>query len=145
MNMFRRIIKSALLLITILVSVSAMGDTDSKTYDGYNLVAPNFHTTTYLVDMDGNVVHYWLNDGSPAISAYLLENGNLLRTSTVDQLEQTSAEQNPPGARGGSAPMRFPCSAAPWPPSRPICCGKRSRQRQRQSWLTPPPIQRAAS
>ena len=78
---------------------------DSKTYDGYNLVAPNFHTTTYLVDMDGNVVHYWLNDGSPAISAYLLENGNLLRTSTVDQLEQPAAGQNARGGRGGFGGM----------------------------------------
>ncbi len=75
----------------------------SKTHDGYTLVAPNFHTTTYLIDMDGNIVHYWENDGTPAISAYLLENGNLLRTSTVDQLQQ----QSPPGDQGAAGSPAF--------------------------------------
>jgi len=105
MNMFKRILKSSLLIIAIALSGSVMSGTTNKTYDGYNLVAPNFHTTTYLVDMDGNVVHYWLNDGSPAISAYLLENGNLLRTSTVDQLEQPATGQNAPRGRGGFGGM----------------------------------------
>ena len=36
-------------------------------------------TTTYLIDMEGRVVHTWQSALTPAITAYLLENGNLLR------------------------------------------------------------------
>ncbi|EAQ78555.1 hypothetical protein DSM3645_26769 [Blastopirellula marina DSM 3645] len=46
---------------------------------GYSLIAPLNSTSTYLVDMDGRVVHQWKSDFTPALSAYLLENGHLLR------------------------------------------------------------------
>ena len=47
---------------------------------GYSLVAPMTSRTTYLIDMEGRVVHTWESDYTPALSAYLLENGHLLRT-----------------------------------------------------------------
>ncbi len=70
--MCKRIFQTSILLVFIIFPRVTLGVTDvnaSKTFDGYTLIAPNFHTTTYLIDMDGNVVHYWLNDETPAISA----------------------------------------------------------------------------
>ncbi len=34
---------------------------------------------TYLIDMEGHVVHTWKSNYPPALGAYLLENGELLR------------------------------------------------------------------
>ena len=48
-------------------------------YEGYSLVAPMNSTSTYLIDMDGRVVNEWKSGYTPALSAYLLENGHLLR------------------------------------------------------------------
>lgn len=102
--MFRKTFAAAIILSAMIVPAvvfSAGADKEGKTFDGYTLIAPAYHTTTYLVDMEGNVVHYWENDGTPALSAYLLENGNLLRTSTIDQTEKSSPEgQGTTGARG---------------------------------------------
>ena len=101
--MYKWFFQVAMWLAALALPMAGMGastETESNTFDGYTLVAPNFHTTTYLIDMDGNVVHYWLNDGTPALSAYLLENGNLLRTSTVAQQEQTPGAQGAPRGRG---------------------------------------------
>jgi hypothetical protein len=39
---------------------------------------------TYLIDMNGKVVRTWESECYPALSAYLLDNGHLLRTGTVD-------------------------------------------------------------
>jgi hypothetical protein len=47
----------------------------------YILLAPIRSTTTYLIDLDGQVVHEWQSRTTPALSVYLLPNGNLLRTS----------------------------------------------------------------
>jgi len=52
---------------------------DPRAFRGYSLIAPMNSTTTYLVDMDGLVVRSWKSEYSPAMSAYLLENGHLLR------------------------------------------------------------------
>ena len=47
---------------------------------GYTLIDSLMATTTYLVDMEGRVVRTWKSDCNPGASAYLLPNGNLLRT-----------------------------------------------------------------
>jgi hypothetical protein len=60
---------------------------------GYTLIASTNSTTTYLVDMQGRVVNSWKSDCLPGLSAYLLENGNLLRTGQVP---------NPPFFGGGT-------------------------------------------
>jgi Arylsulfotransferase (ASST) len=54
-----------------------------KTCQGYTLLAPANSTTTYLIDMEGRVVKTWQSDCKPGHSAYLLENGNLLRAGAV--------------------------------------------------------------
>ena len=50
----------------------------SNATDGYVLYAPSAGTVTYLMDMDGNIVHKW--DGEfNSMHAYLHENGHLFR------------------------------------------------------------------
>ena len=46
---------------------------------GYVLFNPNRSLTSYLVDLEGRVVHTWQSDYSPGGGAYLLDNGHLLR------------------------------------------------------------------
>ena len=53
-------------------------------YDGYTLFAPISYTETYLIDNCGKLIHSWSSDFKPALSAYLLENGTLLRTGKVN-------------------------------------------------------------
>ena len=47
----------------------------------YTLFAPQSSMTTYLLNYDKEIVHQWESDYLPGHSAYLLENGNLLRTA----------------------------------------------------------------
>ena len=56
---------------------------DSAAGVGYTLFAPILSTNTYLVDNKGRLVHSWHSSYRPGMSAYLLENGNLLRTADV--------------------------------------------------------------
>lgn len=48
-------------------------------FSGYTLFAPLKSNTTYLIDMEGAVVHTWESTLRPGNAAYLLENGHLLR------------------------------------------------------------------
>jgi hypothetical protein len=66
---------------------------DAKASPGYTLLAPTNSTTTYLIDLQGRVVQSWKSDCQPGLSAYLLENGNLLRTGQI---------RNPPFFGGGT-------------------------------------------
>ena len=66
---------------------------DPKASQGYTLLAPANSTNTYLIDMEGRVVNTWKSDCQPGLSAYLLENGHLLRTGQV---------RNPPFFGGGA-------------------------------------------
>ena len=52
----------------------------AKSYGGYTLFAPMVNCkTTYLIDMEGYVVHKWESEYTPGFYAMLLPNGNLLR------------------------------------------------------------------
>jgi hypothetical protein len=66
---------------------------DEKACKGYTLIASSNSTSTYLIDMEGHVVNTWKSDCAPGLAAYLLENGNLLRTGQV---------KNPPFFGGGA-------------------------------------------
>lgn len=58
----------------------------SKTYNGYTLYSPIIKCTeTYLIDMEGNVVHKWKSKYRPGLHAELLPNGNLLRAGQITQ------------------------------------------------------------
>jgi len=53
-------------------------------FEGYTLLAPLRSTTTYLIDMRGEVVHTWESEQPPCSSVYLLDNGHLLRPVRLD-------------------------------------------------------------
>jgi hypothetical protein len=55
---------------------------DAKAFQGYTLIAPLRSRFTLLIDMQGQVVHKWKADCFVALSAYLLENGHLLRSGS---------------------------------------------------------------
>ena len=54
---------------------------------GYTLFSPIPSNTTYLIDGKGRLVHQWTSPGEhrPALSAYLLPDGDLLRTANNAQ------------------------------------------------------------
>ena len=58
-----------------------VGDQETVS-NGYTLFAPIGQTDTYLIDSAESIVHSWSSDYSPALSAYLLEDGSLLRTAS---------------------------------------------------------------
>lgn len=55
-----------------------------NSYEGYTLLAPLSSTETYLINNCGQVINQWSSTYKPGASAYLLENGNLLRTGKID-------------------------------------------------------------
>ena len=48
-------------------------------FDGYNLVPPYFSKNTYLLNMEGEIVHTWKSDYLPGLYAMLQEDGTLVR------------------------------------------------------------------
>ena len=47
--------------------------------DGYNLFSPYFRNETYLINMEGEIVHTWKTDYPPGLFAHLMPNGDLVR------------------------------------------------------------------
>lgn len=56
---------------------------DPESFQGYTLFAPLRGSETLLLNMKGEVVHKWTSKHFPSNSAYLLHNGNLLRSGKV--------------------------------------------------------------
>ena len=56
-----------------------------KSTPGYTLFTPLGLYHTYLIDMDGNVVHQWDLPNDAGNYAYLLENGNLLAAIRTEE------------------------------------------------------------
>ncbi len=56
-------------------------------YQGYTLIAPLNSTMTYLIDMQGRVVHSWESRYTAGEDTYLLENGHLLRSAHLGENE----------------------------------------------------------
>lgn len=55
---------------------------DVRAWEGYTLFAPKHYTSTYLINNQGLLVHAWTGgENEPGQSAYLLENGHLLRAA----------------------------------------------------------------
>ena len=52
-------------------------------FDGYTLYTPLRSNLTYLLNMEGEIVHEWKSEHHPSNSAYLLPNGNLMRSAKV--------------------------------------------------------------
>jgi hypothetical protein len=68
-------------------------------YNGYTLFAPMTGTTTYLIDNCGEKVHSWNSAYKPGLSAYILEDGTLLRTRNTNNTTYTA------GGSGGGIEM----------------------------------------
>ena len=49
----------------------------------YVLFTPIQSNATYLMDLQGQLVHRWVADSTPACSVYLLENGQILRPRSL--------------------------------------------------------------
>ena len=62
-------------------SVSSQTNSE-KAFDGYTLFQSLFGSTTYLINMDGEVVHTWEMDTGAGFSTYFLDNGHLLRSAS---------------------------------------------------------------
>lgn len=76
-------------------TVGTLTNTGSS-YDGYTLFAPMSSTVTYLIDNCGQLVNSWSATNRPGLSAYLLEDGSLLRTKNLN-----NANFNSGGSAGG--------------------------------------------
>lgn len=63
--------------------VRAVGESwaADESYNGYTLYSPMISIDTFLINNSGGVVHSWRGIHKPALSVYLLENGNILRTA----------------------------------------------------------------
>lgn len=64
--------------------------TDQAT-DGYVLFSPGNSTQSYLMNMDGDVVHSWTGELSTLLHGYLLENGHLIRLERDDDFPTFAA------------------------------------------------------
>lgn len=60
---------------------------DAGAFQGYTLFSPLQSATTYLIDMNGAVVHSWKTSHGPGNSDHLLDNGHLLRSARMDDGE----------------------------------------------------------
>jgi len=58
---------------------------DNRVNHGYTLFSPMSSDTTYLIDIHGREVHSWESPGGyrPGLSAYLLDDGDILRTANL--------------------------------------------------------------
>ena len=58
---------------------------DDRVNSGYTLFSPMYSDTTYLIDIHGREVHSWESPGGyrPGLSAYLLDDGDVLRTANL--------------------------------------------------------------
>ncbi len=61
---------------------------DSRACEGYTLIAPLHSQDTFLIDLEGLAVKRWRSDWKPALSAYLLDDGSLLRSGALLPSEQ---------------------------------------------------------
>lgn len=60
---------------------------ETENLEGYVLFSPMTSTNTYLIDKCGEKVHEWTTSAyRPGLSAYLLEDGSLMRTGILDNV-----------------------------------------------------------
>jgi len=86
--------RSSLLIAVVVLCVSGLARAeqtvglflnDEASFDGYTLFTPLSSTATYLINNEGKLVHSWSSQHNAFGTAYLLENGDLLRVERVDQ------------------------------------------------------------
>jgi hypothetical protein len=79
-----------------LLGFSGQAIAQSRPSPGYTLIASLGSRDTFLIDLDGKVVHQWTSDYQPGNAVYLLDDGSLLRTGKVP-----NATFNARGGTGG--------------------------------------------
>ena len=62
------------------VNIISVFINDEEAFEGYTLFAPEYHTKTYLINNNGDIVNKWSSNYLQCADCYLLENGNLLRS-----------------------------------------------------------------
>jgi len=67
-------------------------------YEGYTLFSPISDTSTYLIDIEGKVIHKWTSDAIPGNSVYLTDEGKLIRTESY---RTKNSRYFPGGGSGG--------------------------------------------
>jgi formylglycine-generating enzyme required for sulfatase activity len=67
-----------------------------KEFSGYTLMSPMHSASTYLINNAGQYVRKWISTGEPGRSSYLLENGHMIRASSV-----TTGGPSTGGGEGG--------------------------------------------
>src|SRR5262245_44779965 len=74
-------------LVALVPLVGCGGDGDrtggSPSTQPYVLFSPVQSNVTYLMDLQGRLVHRWRTDTTPACSVYLLDDGRLLRPRSI--------------------------------------------------------------
>ncbi len=80
-SLFIRLQSHISLVAVLLLGSVATSGLGATPYPGYNLFAPLGSTNTYLMGNDGAIFHTWSSSYRPGNSAYLLEDGTLLRTA----------------------------------------------------------------
>lgn len=83
MTFATRILVASLLLPSFTPAQQLLVSSDRAT-PGYRLIAPLNSRDTWLVDKDGNEVHRWTSPYLTSSVAFLLPNGNLLRTTALN-------------------------------------------------------------
>jgi len=68
------------ILGTRITKTTETWDTTEAT-PGFRLYTPMMSLQTYLIDANGTITHTWTSTDKPALSAYLLTDGTLLRTA----------------------------------------------------------------
>jgi len=68
------------LVLTLACGVCLPTVRSAEPHPEWTLYAPNQFGNTYLIDLNGNVVHTWPSKYRPGESVYLLDDGALLRT-----------------------------------------------------------------
>ena len=76
----------------------------ANVYNGYNLLYPHNQPNVYLLNNCGEVVHMWEDDADwrPGNTAYLMENGNLVKTK-----RSSVVQGNPIWAGGGGGTVEI--------------------------------------
>lgn len=57
---------------------------DKASFNGYTLFSPTAAKETFLIDNCGRLINKWQSLHNPGMIAYLLEDGSLLRTASID-------------------------------------------------------------
>ncbi len=90
----KHLIENSFLLI-LFIFACLFTEVMGQAFTGYTLFGPNNSKYTYLVDMNNTVVKTWTHSKNGGYSAYLLEDGSVIRTAT-----SSSSSLNGGGAQG---------------------------------------------